>query len=72
MNDLEISIGDNAGKVWSVLCGRSTGVTIQELCRQLTLPFEDVMNAIRWLARAYNIGLDHKEGKLMLIGVEPE
>lgn len=73
MNDLETNeAGMNAGKVWNLLSRTITGISIQELCKQLALSFDEVFSAIRWLARDYNIGLANKDGDLMLIGVQAD
>lgn len=63
-------IGDNAQNVWEVLNRAASGISIKELCRQLALTFEEVIAAIRWLAKDYNIGLASKDGDLLLIGVQ--
>lgn len=73
MDDFEIEeTGTNAGKVWNILNHMGSGVSIQDLCKQLTLTFEQVFDAIRWLAKDYNIGLANNEGSLMLIGVQAD
>ncbi|MDL2213016.1 winged helix-turn-helix domain-containing protein [Bacteroides sp. OttesenSCG-928-E20] len=69
MSELGIKeMGTNAQKVWSTLCSAVSGISIQELCKQLALTFEEVIMAIRWLSKDHNIGLASKEGHLMLIG----
>lgn len=70
MNDLNImEIGKNAKEVWNALNHAVSGISIQELCNQLALTFEEVIMAIRWLAKDHNIGLASNNGALMLIGV---
>lgn len=68
MDDNIIENGKNAKDVWNVLNRAVSGISIRELCNQLALTFEEVMMAIRWLARDHNIGLATKNGDLMLIG----
>lgn len=60
----------NTKKVWEALNKAVSGILIQELCMQLTMTFEEVMTAVRWIARDYNIGLDDHDGNLMLVGVQ--
>lgn len=60
--------GKNAKEVWNVLNRTVSGISIREICNQLALTFEEVMMAIRWLARDHNIGLATRNGDLMLIG----
>ncbi|GEM_PF-2637038 len=73
MDNLKIEeAGMNAGKVWNILSHTGSGISIQELRRQLALTFEQVFAAIRWLAKDYNIGLANNEGNLMLIGVQTD
>ncbi|NDV56638.1 winged helix-turn-helix domain-containing protein [Bacteroides sp. 519] len=60
--------GKNAKDVWNVLNHAVSGISIRELCNQLALTFEEVMLAIRWLAKDHNIGLANRNGDLMLIG----
>ncbi|NDV82793.1 winged helix-turn-helix domain-containing protein [Bacteroides sp. 51] len=62
-------IGSNTKKVWEELEKTVAGVSIQELCKQLALTFEEVMTAVRWIAREHNIGLANNNGSLMVIGV---
>ena len=62
-------IGSNTTKVWEALEQSVVGVSIQELCRQLTLTFEEVMTAVRWIAREHNIGLADRDGRLIVIGI---
>lgn len=62
----------NTKKVWDALSKTVSGVSIQELCRQLTLTFEEVMTAVRWIAQEHNIGLANKNGQLMVIGVRAD
>lgn len=61
--------GSNTNKVWEALEKKVAGVSIQELCKQLALTFEEVMTAVRWIAREHNIGLANHNGSLMVIGV---
>lgn len=61
-------IGSNTKKVWDALEKAVTGVSIQELCKQLALTFEEVMTAVRWISREHNIGLANNNGSLMIIG----
>lgn len=65
MNTKEI--GTNALKVWNVLNLASAGVSIQELCRQLAMSFSEVLDAIRWLSKERNIGLQMENDYLILI-----
>ena len=60
----------NTQKVLEILNKAVTGISVQELCKQLTLTFEEVMTSVRWIAREYNIGLASNNGNLMVIGVE--
>lgn len=62
-------IGSNARRVWEALEKSAAGVSIQELCRQLALTFEEVMMAVRWVASEYNIGLANCDGYLIVIGI---
>lgn len=43
-------IGLNAGKVWRILNEKGE-LSMFDLCRELSLTFEDVALAIGWLAR---------------------
>ena len=43
-------IGSNAGKVWRILNEKGE-LSMFDLCRELSLTFEDVALAIGWLAR---------------------
>lgn len=73
MDNLKIDeTGMNAGKVWNILSHTGSGISIQELRKQLALTFDQVFAAIRWLAKDYNIGLANHEGNLMLIGVQAD
>lgn len=65
-------IGSNTKKVWEALDKAVVGVSIQELCRQLTLTFEEVMTAVRWIAREHNIGLANENGCLMVVGMHAD
>lgn len=65
-------IGSNTRKVWEALENAVPGVSIQELCRQLKLTFEEVITAVRWIAREHNIGLANRDGCLMVIGVHAD
>jgi len=65
-------IGSNTKKVWEALNRAVVGISIQELCRQLALTFEEVMTAVRWIAREHNIGLADNDGHLILIGVRTD
>lgn len=65
-------IQSNTKKVWEALDKAIAGVSIQELCRQLALTFEEVMTAVRWIAREHNIGLANSNGCLMVIGVHAD
>lgn len=62
-------ISSNTKKVWEALDKAVTGVPIQVLCKQLALTFEEVMTAVRWIAREHNIGLANNNGCLMVIGI---
>lgn len=57
------NIGLNAGKVWRILNEKGELSTF-ELCRELSLKFEDLALAIGWLAREDKIQLRNKEGML--------
>lgn len=59
----------NTQKVWDALNKAIAGISVQELCRLLALTFEEVMTAVRMIAREHNIGLADKNGNLMVIGV---
>lgn len=56
-------IGMNAGKVWHILNERGE-LSMFELCRELSLTFEDAAHAIGWLAREDKVFLVKKEGML--------
>ena len=56
-------IGLNAGKVWRILNEKGE-LSMFDLCRELSLTFEDVALAIGWLARENKILLRKKEGML--------
>lgn len=57
----------NAHAVWSVLCNTVSGMSIQELCKQLKMTFSEVMDAIRWLSRDHNIGLQMQNQYLVVV-----
>lgn len=59
----------NTQKVWDALSSETTGIPVQDLCNQLTMTFDEVMTAVRMIAREHNIGLANKNGNLMVIGV---
>ena len=68
MNEFNKSeIGMNAGRVWNALSRKSTEISIQELCYQLRMSFEEAVLAIGWLAKEDNIGINKKDGRLMLV-----
>ncbi len=52
-------IGLNAGKVWRILNEKGE-LSMFDLCRELSLTFEDVALAIGWLAREDKIFLRKK------------
>ena len=56
-------IGFNAGKVWRILSKKGE-LSIHELCRELSLTFEDVTLAIGWLAREGKVTLIRKNNML--------
>ena len=56
-------IGLNAGKVWRIL-NEIGELSMFDLCRELSLTFEDVALAFGWLARADKIFLRKREGML--------
>lgn len=56
-------IGLNAGKVWRILNEKGE-LSMFDLCRELSLTFEDVALAIGWLAREDKIFLRKREGML--------
>ena len=56
-------IGLNAGKVWRILNEKGE-LSMFDLCRELSLTFEDVALAIGWLAREDKIFLRKREGKI--------
>ena len=53
-------IGLNAGKVWRILNEKGE-LSMFDLCRELSLTFEDVALAIGWLAREDKIDFDIDE-----------
>lgn len=59
----------NTQKVWDALNRAVAGIPVWELCNQLALTFEEVMTAVRMIAREHNIGLANNNGHLMVIGV---
>ena len=56
-------IGLNAGKVWRILNEKGE-LSMFDLCRELSLTFEDVALAIGWLARGSQGFLREREGML--------
>ena len=56
-------IGFNAGKVGRILNEKGE-LSMFDLCRELSLTFEDVALAIGWLAREDKIFLRKREGML--------
>ena len=56
-------IGLNAGKVWRILNEKGE-LSMFDLCRELSLTFEDVALDIGWLAREDKIFLRKREGML--------
>lgn len=56
-------IGLNAGKVWHILNEKGE-LSMFELCRELSLKFEDLALAVGWLAREDKIQLRNREGML--------
>lgn len=58
-------IGFNAGKVWHTL-NRKGEISVHDLCRELSLTFEDAAVAIGWLAREGKIYLIRKDNMLFL------
>ncbi|NDV64782.1 winged helix-turn-helix domain-containing protein [Bacteroides sp. 224] len=68
VNNKETS--SDATAVWSVLSESMAGIAIQELCNQLKMTFGEVMNAVRWLAKDYNIGLQMQNEQLIVVGVK--
>ena len=56
-------IGLNAGKVWRILNEKGE-LSMFDLCRELSLTFEDVALAIGWLARESKVFLRKREGML--------
>lgn len=64
---IKLETGTNAQKVWNTL-NKAGEITIQELCRVLAMTFDEVILAVGMLARNTNIGMDHREGQLVLIG----
>lgn len=67
MNEFKFSqIGFNAGRVWNELEKRTALISIQELCRILSLTFEELSLSIGWLAKEKNISICKRDGRLML------
>lgn len=58
-------IGINAGRVWHIL-NENGKLSIFELCRRLSLTFEEVSLAIGWLARERKISVDKVENMLII------
>ena len=56
-------IGLNAGKVWRILNEKGE-LSMFDLCRELSLTFEDVALASGWLAREDKIFLRKRVGML--------
>ena len=56
-------IGLNAGKVWRILNEKGE-LSMFDLCRELSLTFEDVALAMGWLAGEDKIFLRKREGML--------
>lgn len=54
-------------KVWDALNKAVAGVSVQELCTQLTLTFEEVIIAVRCIAHNHHIGLSDNDGRLILL-----
>jgi len=61
---------NNAGKILDILCRTITGVSIQELCEQLALSFSETIDAIRWISKDFNVGLEMRNNDLILIGID--
>lgn len=61
-------IGLNAGKVWRILNEKGE-LSMYELCRLLSLTFEDVAMAIGWLARERKI-LIKRKGNMLFTSTE--
>lgn len=53
-------VGLNAGKVWHVL-NENGELSMNDLCHNLDLQFEDVALAIGWLARENKIVMSRKD-----------
>lgn len=68
MREKEVNISTTA--VWDMLSESITGVTVDELCHQLKMTFSEVINAVRWLARDHNIGLQMQGQRLIVIGAD--
>lgn len=67
MNEFKFSeIGFNAGRIWNELEGRTSLVSIQELCRTLCMTFEETTLSIGWLAKEKNVIIHKVDGRLML------
>lgn len=65
MNKTEV--GFNAGKVWDALQGVKE-ISIPELARRLNLSVEDTALAAGWLARENKIGIQRRNGLIVLLG----
>lgn len=59
-------ISNNVKQVWNMLDNAMAEISIQELCRHLTMTFEEVMTAVRWISKEHHVGMIHKDGHLML------
>lgn len=59
-------IGINSGRIWRELEERACELSIQELCRKLSMSFEEAVLSIGWLAKEDNITIQKREGRLML------
>lgn len=67
MNDFNFTeIGLNAGRIWNELEKRTSSISIQELCRVLSMTFEEITLSIGWLAKERNILIRKIDGRLML------
>lgn len=61
-------IGFNAGKVWRIL-NKKGELSIHELCREVSMTFEDVAMAIGWLSREGKVNLIRK-GDMLFLKIE--
>ena len=63
-------IGKNAGRIWRELEKRTTRISIQELCHNLCMTFEESSLSIGWLAKEKNILIQKEDGRLMLSKIQ--